>query len=91
MLLPPFEEHLGLVQRVKRTVTPIFFTAMSYGLALPHLDFDTRSLRIASSFFPRGMECPPLVLKLTETLSGSGAAIRGAGHYKSEQNALERD
>ena len=31
----------------------------------------------AGSYFPRGIECPPLVLTLTESLSGSGAAVRG--------------
>jgi len=31
----------------------------------------------ASSFFLRGIECPPLVLTLTESLSGSGAVEGG--------------
>ena len=35
-----------------------------------------------SSFFPRGIECLPLVLTLTESLSGSGTAIRGAGQVR---------
>ncbi len=46
------------------------------GLASSHLDFDTRSLGMicsASSFFPRGMECPPLVLTPPDYRSGSGA------------------
>jgi hypothetical protein len=34
----------------------------------------------AGSFFPSGMECPPLVVTPTESLSGSGVARRGAGH-----------
>ena len=47
-------------------------------LTSPHLDFDLSQLRDDLlgqffSFFPRGMECPLLVLTLTESLSGSGA------------------
>ena len=61
------------------SVTPIFLTAIGNGLASPHLDFDSRSLWMASSFFPRGMECPPLVLTPPDSLSGSGAALWGAG------------
>ena len=36
-----------------------------------------------SSFFPRGIECPSLILTLTESLSGSGV---GAGHSTSTEN-----
>ena len=52
----------GLKERVKRSVTPIFLTAIGNGLASPQLDFNSRSLRIASSFFPRGFDCPPIAL-----------------------------
>ena len=34
----------------------------------------------AGPFFPRGVECPPLFLTLTESLSGGGAAFRGECH-----------
>ena len=36
----------------------------------------------ASSIFPRGIECPPLVVTLTESLSGSGAVKGGAGQIQ---------
>ena len=35
VLPPPFDEHLGLEQRVKRSVTPIFLTASATVLPLP--------------------------------------------------------
>ena len=34
---------VGLKERVKRNVTPIFFTAIGDGLALPHRDLNSRS------------------------------------------------
>ncbi len=34
----------------------------------------------ASSFFPHGIECPPLVVTPPDSLSGSGAVEGGAGH-----------
>ena len=43
------------------------------GLTSPHLDFDTRSLGMTSTFFPRAPESPPLAATLTESLSGTGA------------------
>ena len=62
-------------------VTPIFLTAIGNGLASPHLDFDSRSLGMGSSFFPRRIECPPLVLTLTESRFGSDAVEGGAGQF----------
>ena len=75
-LLPPLDEHLGLEQRVKRSVTPIFLTDSATVLPRPTSTSTSRSLGMicsASSFFPRGMECPPLVLTPPDSLSGSGA------------------
>ena len=44
------------------------------GLTSSHIDFDTRDKGNGQFFFfPRGMECPPLVLTLTESLSESDA------------------
>ena len=76
------------------SVTPIFLTAIGNGLASPHLDFDSRSLWMASSFFPRGMECPPLVVTPPDYLSGSGAVEGGQVRplsLLSLPSALERE
>ena len=50
------------------------------GLASCHGDFNTRSLGMicsACSFFPRGIECPLLVITPADSLAGSGALKRG--------------
>ena len=72
------------------SVTPIFLTAIGNGLASPHLDFDSRSLWMASSFFPRGIPyhkphsgkgcesaCRAAVLREFQSLGTACGARRG--------------
>ena len=70
---PPYCFFFSRVRLLRHTD---LLDRLGNGLTSPHLDFDTRSLGMicsASSFFPRGIECPPLVVTLTESRSGSGA------------------
>ena len=58
------------------SVTPIFLIASMTVLPLPTSTSTSRSLGMicsASSFFPRGIECPPLVFTPPDSLSESGA------------------